>query len=205
MTVRCGATSCTPAHLGRARGVALYLLIFALISIRVAQAEQTPTEFKPDQNWLATIQKNIESQEYRPSKQMVGLQGEKVKEPKWHINNRAQGFKSAVSKDGWEITPRPPAKKIDPKDPTKHLKETAAKKDEAPKWHWRYRFSALSRGAERTKLSVPEVSDRDETVYLKYSPSVSEWYKNSKLGIEQGFEIKEKPRSEEHTSELQSH
>jgi hypothetical protein len=195
MTVRCGATSCTRAHLGRARGLVLYLFVLSLIAIRVAQAEQAPAEFKPDQNWLATVQNNIEAQEYRPSKQMVGIEGEKVKEPKWHINNRAQGFKSAVSKDGWEIAPRPPAKRIDPKDPTKHLKEDTTTREEGPKWHWRYRFSALSRGTERTKLSAPEVSDRDDTVFLKYSPSVSKWYKNSKAGIEQGFEIKEKPHA----------
>lgn len=166
-----------------------------LLTLEFAQADQKPQAFKPDQNWLATVQNNIEAQEYRPSKQMVGIEGENLKEPKWHINNRAQGFKSAVSKDGWEIAPRPPAKRIDPKDPTKHLKEDTTTREEGPKWHWRYRFSALSRGTERTKLSAPEVSDRDDTVFLKYSPSVSKWYKNSKAGIEQGFEIKEKPHA----------
>jgi hypothetical protein len=190
MKLRCSARTDAITSLALTSGLGVLLL-----TLEFAQADQKPQAFKPDQNWLATVQNNIEAQEYRPSKQMVGIEGENLKEPKWHINNRAQGFKSAVSKDGWEIAPRPPAKKIDPKDPTKHLKEDTTKGAEGPKWHWRYRFSALSRGAERTKLSVPEVSDKDETVYLKYSPSVSEWYKNSKLGIEQGFEIKEKPHA----------
>jgi hypothetical protein len=96
-----------------------------------------------------------------------------------------------VSREGWEIVPRPPTKAIDPKDPTKH-KETAAVKN-PPKGHWRYKFSSVARGSERTKLSAPEVRDENDTVHLRYSPIVSEWYKNSKAGIEQGFEIKERP------------
>ena len=197
MQVRCGATSCTRAHFGMAKGLALYTLLalLALIVVRDAQGEQKPSEFQADQSWLATIQKNIEEQEYRPSKQMVGINGEKLLDPKWHINNRAQGFRSLVSKEGWEIVPRPPAKKIDPKDPTKHLNEAAAKKDDAPKWYWRYRFSAISRGSERTKLAAPAIRDESDTVYLQHSPSVSEWYKNSRAGIEQGFELKERPHA----------
>lgn len=135
----------------------LAILLSVFVSTQLSYAEQVQSDFKPDEGWLATVQQNIEAQEYRPSKQMLGLKGEKVKEPKWHINNRAQGFRSAVSKDGWEIVPRPPTKKIDPKDPTKHLEEKAAKKDEAPKWYWRYKFSSVARGDERTKLSAPEV------------------------------------------------
>jgi hypothetical protein len=190
MKLRCSARTDAITSLALTSGLGVLLL-----TLEFAQADQKPQAFKPDQNWLATVQNNIEAQEYRPSKQMVGIEGENLKEPKWHINNRAQGFKSAVSKDGWEIAPRPPAKRIDPKDPTKHLKEDTTTREEGPKWHWRYRFSALSRGTERTKLSAPEVSDRDDTVFLKYSPSVSKWYKNSKAGIEQGFEIKEKPHA----------
>lgn len=182
-----------PGHLGF-RGIASpWILTIALaIPFRTA-AGQAKQDFKPDKRWLSTVQKSIEADEYRPSKQMVGLKGERLKEPKWHINNRAQGFRSAVSKEGWEIAPRPPAKNIDPKDPTKYLKEIVAKKDNGPKWHWRYRFSAVSRGSERTKLPAPEVRDENEAVLLQYSRSVSEWYKNSRAGIEQGFELKEKP------------
>ena len=144
---------------GLVSGIALLLVVLSLVTAQAARAEQKPSEFKPDPNWLATIQKNIEEQEYRPSKQTVGVRGEKLREPKWQINNRAQGFRAFVSKEGWEIIPRPPAMRVDPKDPTKHLKETAATKDDAPKWHWRYRFTAVSRGSERTKLSAPAIRD----------------------------------------------
>ena len=193
MKGRCGFTLWSPPH-PRLLGICSLIICALLLSITAfAHAEQSKEEFKADPGWLATIQKNMEADEYRPSKQTVGLKGAKTKEPKWHINNRAQGFRSAVSKDGWEIEPRPPTKAIDPKDPTKH-KETPAIKN-PPKWYWRYKFSSLSRGKDLTKLSAPEVRDESDTVHLTYSPSVSEWYKNSKAGIEQGFEIKEKPHS----------
>ena len=177
MEVRCGTTACTRTTLGLARGGAIFILLLSVLALQVARADQGAPEVAADPGWLSAIQKNIEEQEYRPSKQMVGINGEKLLEPKWHINNRAQGFRSFVSKEGWEIVPRPPAKKIDPKDPTKHLKETAATKDDAPKWHWRYRFTAIARGSERTKLSAPALRDESDTVYVQHSPSVSEWYK----------------------------
>ena len=192
MKGRCSVTTSSPPHL-RFLGVCSIIFCALLISISAAHAEQSKEDFKADPGWLATVQKNMEADEYRPSKQTVDLKGARTKEPKWHINNRAQGFRSAVSKDGWEIEPRPPTKAIDPKDPTKH-KETAAVKN-PPKWHWRYKFASVARGGERTNLSAPEVRDENDTVHLRYSPIVSEWYKNSKAGIEQGFEIKEKPHA----------
>jgi len=201
MKIRASFASMLPRHLARPRIGALVILVLVLAVPLFASAEQAKQDFKPDEGWLSTVQKSIEAEEYRPSKQTVGLKGENLKDPKWHINNRAQGFRSAVSNEGWEIVPRPPAKKIDPKDPTKHLKETEAKKDDTPEWYWRYKFSSVARGSERTKLSAPEVRDENDTVHLRYSPIVSEWYKNSKAGIEQGFEIKEQPFAK-HAGEL---
>ena len=117
MKGRCGFTTWSPSHLRVLRFLSL-IICALLIATSSAQAEQSKEDYKADPGWLASIQKNIEADEYRPSKQTVDLKGAKTKEPKWHINNRAQGFRSAVSKDGWEIVPRPPTKAIDPKDPT---------------------------------------------------------------------------------------
>ena len=184
----------------RIRGVGAYIALMLSVCLFTAISSQhllaeTPAEFKPDGNWLATVQKDIEAQEFRPSKQMVGIKGEKLSEPKWHITNRAHGLRSFVSKDGWEIIPRPATKSLDPKDLTKDKKELAKKESDTPNWYWRYRLSTLSRGRSSTKLSHPIVRDENETVYLSYTDSVTEWYKNSKPGIEQGFEIKERPYS----------
>jgi hypothetical protein len=176
--------------------VGLELLLYcALAAATEPNKFVSSADMTIDKDGPATGQQQIDAQGYRPSKQMVGLHGEKLSEPMWHIDNRSQGFKSAVNREGWEIVPRQLPKKIDPKDPTRHLKKPAASKEQESKWYWRYRFEALARGAKLMKLSAPEVRNKDETVYLRYSPVVSEWYKNSKLGIEQGFEIKEKPHA----------
>jgi hypothetical protein len=97
-----------------------------------------------------------------------------------------------VSRKGWEIVPHAPIKKIDPRDPAKYLGQDARGLADAPKWFWRYRFTAVSRGWARTKLSAQEVKEKQEAVHLTHSSSVREWYKNSRAGIEQGFEITEK-------------
>ena len=174
-------------------------LVLALACVPTAPSEQnrntSSSQTTNDKGWLVAVQQQIDAQEYRPTKQMLGLQGEKLSEPMWHIDNRAQGFRSAVSRAGWEIIPRTPTETMHPKDPTKYRKEAYAKGDEDPKWSWRYRFAGLSRGDAHTMLPSPAVRNENETVYLTYSPSVSEWYRNSKAGIEQGFELQEKPHA----------
>ena len=154
---------------------------------------EAPLEVKPEGNWLATIQTKLEAEQYIPSRQMVGIKGEQLSEPKWHITNYAQGLSSFVSKDGWEIVPRPLT--VDHKDLSKHKQELTKKERDAPAWYWRYRFLAITRGAASTKRAAPSIHDENTTVYLNYPNVVTEWYKNSKQGIEQGFEIKERPHT----------
>jgi hypothetical protein len=171
--------------------------VLALLCVPLAQSEpakKSSRELTADPQWLTKVQHNIEEQEYRPSKQSVGSRGEKLSAPQWRMDNGAHGFLSSVSTQGWEIVPQSPVQRIDPKDQAKHLRETGANKAaKAPNWYWRYRFSVVARGGRSSKLVLPEVRDQNETVYLKYSPSLSEWYRNSTAGIEQGFELKEKP------------
>ena len=62
----------------RIRGVGAYIALLLSVCLFTAISSQhllaeTPAEFKPDGNWLATVQKDIEAKEYRPSKQMVGV------------------------------------------------------------------------------------------------------------------------------------
>ena len=154
---------------------------------------EAPLEVKPEGNWLATIQTKLEAEQYIPIRQMVGIKGEQLREPKWHITNYAQGLSSFVSKDGWEIVPRPLT--VDHKDLSKHKQELTKKERDAPAWYWRYRFLAITRGAASTKRAAPSIHDENTTVYLNYPNVVTEWYKNSKQGIEQGFEIKERPHT----------
>jgi hypothetical protein len=80
MKGRCSVTTSSPPYLN-VLGIASLIICALLISISATHAEQSKEDFKADPGWLATIQKNMEADEYRPSKQTVDLKGAKTKEP----------------------------------------------------------------------------------------------------------------------------
>lgn len=119
-------------------------------------------------SWLAAIEKEIEAREYAPSRHARQDNSGAPAAAAWSLSNRAHGFRSIVSERGWEIA-------------------------SDSSWRWSYRLRSLARGSHREHLSAPQASERDGTVSLSYQHGVREWYRNSAAGVEQGFEIPERP------------
>lgn len=124
----------------------------------------------PNAVWLEAVRQNIERDEYRPKPQLGDG-------PSWGLSNRANGLSSHVSHRGWEIKPV----------------QAPRKRDASPDWNWRYQFTGVRRGTESMAVSVNSIDANDERVTISRVGQIREWYSNSRLGIEQGFDLLVKP------------
>lgn len=121
--------------------------------------------------WWDVVRRKIEAEEYLPSRsedvQLEGVQ--------WRMVNRAQNLLAIVDASGsWRMAP--------------------TEKWEANEgWSWEYRFSVLARGEHATASEALELSEKDGRVLLSRTNGVVEWYKNSPAGVEQGFDVAERP------------
>jgi hypothetical protein len=129
------------------------------------------------EGWLSAVKKNIERAEYQPSLQTKDSEGRVFEHPKWHFVNRGNQFRSYVDGTGWEIRP-------------------SVVKDGEESWSWKYEFVGVYRGGEQASakgVSQGKVRNEGAAVYIEHSPDLVEWYKNTLAGIEQGFEIRQRP------------
>ena len=131
-------------------------------------------------NWWANVQKDINNQEYHPSLQTQDSQGNTFVEPAWHFTNRANNLRSYISPEGWLLEPR----------------ESAGNESS---WQWLYTLESLGRDTQAVSFSAPDNKDisADEASTVSIDRNIlTEWYKNSEAGTEQGFTIKDKPQGD---------
>ncbi len=103
----------------------------------------------------------------------------------WALNNPLHQLQAMFSSNGWQLEPL--EQRAEP------VGSPAAPASDESKWRWRYKLSSLSRGESRSPVAAPAVSGDREQVTLNHGGAITEWYKNKPAGIEQGFEIKERP------------
>lgn len=127
---------------------------------------------------LASVRDSVERKGFEAVR-VSGIDGE---QESWSFRNLRHRFASSFGDQGWDLSPIPPL-------PTR-MNEPSR---EDQKWRWRYQFSSLARDVGSQEVGAAKVSAREATVTLERSGGVKEWYKNAPSGIEQGFEIRDRP------------
>ena len=156
--------------------VAVCLVVGVLLGFLL---RQQPARFEvakhsaPGASWLSAVRRSIEAEEYLPRKDGAARLASADEEGGFSFSNRAHRVRSFVSRDGWEVAPR--------------------SVDQGSPWRWRYRFASVRRGDARERVGAPRVHEKGGAVYLSYTKELTEWYRNSRSGIEQGFGIRERP------------
>lgn len=103
-------------------------------------------------------------------------------QPAWGFQNLRHRFASSFDEHGWALFSM---SAFPSQSSTPHNEELS--------WRWRYQFTSLARDVGSQQVGKPTVSAQAETITLERSGGIKEWYKNAPSGIEQGFEIKERP------------
>ncbi len=135
---------------------------------------------------LLAVRESVERRELEAKR----VSNQDSPEDSWTFHNSRHRFSASFSSQGWALSPTSTVSRLN-KDNL----------DIAERWHWRYQFNALGRSDGFTPVGHPIIHGSDATVTLERSGGLKEWYKNAPSGIEQGFEIKERPLGA-HTGEL---
>jgi hypothetical protein len=98
-----------------------------------------------------------------------------------------QNLRTYVWEDGWSVEPRHAHKGVE-------------------KWRWRYTLTAVRRDSTALSIKRPLrdsiVSDGDTITVPYQGAALSEWYRSTSAGIEQGFTINERPLADRSTGPL---
>jgi hypothetical protein len=98
-----------------------------------------------------------------------------------------QNLRTYVWEDGWSVEPRHVHKGVE-------------------KWRWRYTLTAVRRDSTALSIKRPLrdsiVSDGDTITVPYQGAALSEWYRSTSAGIEQGFTINERPLADRSTGPL---
>jgi len=127
-------------------------------------------------NWWGEAQERVRAMEYQPTLQEQDSVGNELDDPAFHYANRNQNLRSYIGSTGWSL-------------------ERRNGEDEEP-WSWKYELRTLGRDGELLDLPDPEsgavTAQEDGTVNIDRGV-LTEWYRNSTDGVEQGFTVRERP------------
>ncbi len=151
---------------------------------RTAEQQPSPGQASLPDDWTASAESRVREQEYQPTLQTSDRRGLKFDTPKWHFTNRSHNLRSYIDERGWQMEPR---NTTDPEG----------------RWTWRYSFQSAGRAEtgppdELPSESAPRkrsvrIEQENNRVLIENSQQITEWYTNSPAGIEQGFQIHERP------------
>ena len=164
-------------QLGLAAGLLFSILLLCKAST-LLKPHRVKSEVQASASVLASARGSVE----RKGLEAVRLSGNDSEQHGWGFRNLRHRFASSFGDRGWELSPIPPL--------PARMNQPAR---EDPKWHWRYQFSSLARDAGSQRVGRATVSAQGSTITLEHSGGIKEWYKNAPSGIEQGFEIRERP------------
>jgi len=167
----------------------------------VATAEMREETLKQT-SWWTDVQENIRRSEYNITYQEKSvLEGEPGG---LHAANRDQNLRAYFRNDGVQILQRssqvcPEVSKQTVQEAGTDASEVHAPKsskkgreDFVPRWEWTWQLAAWGRKDLLANVPVAEPSHDKNQVQYSYG-AITEWYKNTEDGIEQGLSITERP------------
>lgn len=99
----------------------------------------------PPQDWIATIERQIEEEELAPKKTAD------TTDTRYRFAARRHGFVSHVSGRGWDISPwhslQDPKGDKDPRLKAMKSDRTQSQVSSTPQWKWRYALTSVIRGS----------------------------------------------------------
>lgn len=130
----------------------------------------TPTELLSSESWISATARQLEEQARKP-REISRNEG-----VEFELHNAPHKMTSRVSDALWEVHGIP-----------------ADEPTQRSSWHWRYTLRGIHRGDQERVVNRGLVSLTDDLVTITRSSGLREWYRNKPEGIEQGFEIAERP------------
>jgi len=134
--------------------------------------QATPTELLPSDSWLSATARQLQEQERKPR------EISRNKGVEFELHNSPHKMTSTVNDGRWEI-----------------YGSAEGEGAKSSSWRWRYTLRGIVRGKHESVVSRGTVSLTDDLVTITRSPELREWYRNKPEGIEQGFEIAERPHA----------
>lgn len=170
-------------------GLAAGLLLSTFLLCKASSFIE-PRPVRSDSHASAAMLASVRDSVERKGFEAVRVSGIDDEQESWSFRNLRHRFASSFGDQGWDLSPIPPL-------PTR-MNEPSR---EDQKWRWRYQFSSLARDVGSQQVGAATVSAQGATITLERSGGIKEWYKNAPTGIEQGFEIRERPLGK-HAGEL---
>jgi hypothetical protein len=159
----------------------------------VTQPKKQDLPKEVNKGWYAKVTSQIEADEYKGTFQSKDNSGKKFKTPKIHFTNRQQKIRAYISDTEYLIVPS------EVSDEKSQVQNT--------KWQWSYSYAGLVRDGKTFESKGSNLKNKIEitaegNASIKKSENVTEWYKNSKVGLEQGFTINQRVGATESKGEL---